>query len=55
MMFKKKDFLKTKQKQTDFLMGTPTPSPPSKKKHVDLENSLRVHTYGGPAADAEAV
>ena len=38
-----------------FSIGDPPPSPPSKKKQVALEKSLRLHKRGSPAATAEAV
>ena len=53
MMLKKK--LKAKKSERDFQLGTPPPSPPSKKKQLALDKSLRLHTRGGPAAAAKAV
>jgi hypothetical protein len=53
--FRKKDFLKTKISDRDFPLGTPLPSPPSKKKQVALEKSLILLTCGGPAAATEGV
>ena len=55
MMFQKKDFLKKKKMEWDFLIGDPPAKPAKQKKQVALEKSLRLHTRGGPAAAAEVV
>ena len=47
--------LKTKKIESYFQLGTPPAKPAKQKKQVALENSLRLHTRGSPAAAAEAV
>ena len=52
---KKKIFGKQKNQNQIFNWGLPRQASQAKKKQVALENSLRLHTRGGPAAAAEAV
>ena len=54
MMFEKMGFFKTKKIGFRFSIKD-SPAKPVKQKKVALENSLRLHTRGGPAAAAEAV
>ena len=56
MLFEKKRFIKKKKNQNQiFIWGPPPAKPAKQKKKVALENSLRLHTCGGPAAATEAV
>ena len=48
-------FFENKKIRVRFLIGNPPNKPAKQKKLVALENSLRLHTSGGPAAAAEAV
>ena len=54
-VLEKKILWKQKKSELDFQLGTPPPSPQSKKKQVAIEKSLRLHTRRGPAAAAEGV
>ena len=55
MMFQKKRFFENKNIRVRFsIVDFPT-KPAKQKKQVALKKSFRLHTRGGPAADAEWV
>ena len=49
---KKKKKIENKKIKVKFSIGDPPAKPAKQKKQVALENSLRLHTQGGPAAEA---
>ena len=55
MLFKKKKKNQTKKIRIRFSIEDPPAKPAKQQKKVALENSLRLHARGGPAAAAEAV